>query len=274
MFWVMHSKWIAPQNLGISNSEHKILSSLSRCRLSLRSLPPPTCGVGGHGPARRGGGQGCCPAQELPSAVAPLSRLAFGGGDGHGELVSGGHGGARPGGLGELDPGAATGELVPAMGELGPGGLGELDPGRHGGARSGHRGAPPRPAAAPRLAVGGGDGHGELGPGGLGELDIGVDMGELDPRAMGELNPGGLGELAFGGGDGVGRGRVALVVRTQRWALCGDAEGPSEDAYLGSASAPTQNGSWVCLLRWSVFCLPKTLCTTHFWVWVTLCVCC
>jgi len=113
---------------------------------------------------------------------------------------------------------------------------GELDPGRHGGAQ-------PRPAAAPRLAVGGGDGHGELGPGGLGELDLGTDMGELDPRAMGELNPGGLGELAFGGGDGVGRGRVALVVRTQRWALCGDAEGPSEDAYLGSPSAPTQNGS-------------------------------
>ena len=137
--------------------------------------------------------------------------------------------------------------------------MGELDPGRHGGAQ-------PRPAAAPRLAVDGGDGHGELGPGGLGELDLGTDMGEL--------NPGGLGELAFGGGDGVGRGRVALVVRTQRWALCGDVEGPSEDTYLGSASAPTQNGSWVCLLRWSVFCLPKTLCTTHFWVWLTLCVCC
>ena len=56
------------------------------------------------------------------------------------------------------------GELGPGgLGELGPGGMGELDPGRHGGAQ-------PRPAAAPRLAVDGGDGHGELGPGGLGEL--------------------------------------------------------------------------------------------------------
>jgi len=131
-----------------------------------------------------------------------------------------------------------------------------------------------RLAAATAMASSSPAAMGELDPSGLGELDLGVDMGELDPRAMGVLNPGGLGEPAFSGGDGVGRGRVALVVRTQRWALCGDAEGPSEHAYLGFASAPTQNGSWVCLLRWSVFCLPKTLCTTHFWVWVTLCVCC
>jgi hypothetical protein len=28
MFYVMHSKWVPPQNLGISNSERKILSSM------------------------------------------------------------------------------------------------------------------------------------------------------------------------------------------------------------------------------------------------------
>ena len=83
----MHSKWVAPQNLGISNSKRKIFFSLSHRRLSLRSLPPPpTCGAAA--PADKG------VARRMPSAVAPLSRLAFGGGDGHGELVSGGHGGA------------------------------------------------------------------------------------------------------------------------------------------------------------------------------------
>ncbi|XP_039855311.1 G protein-regulated inducer of neurite outgrowth 1-like [Panicum virgatum] len=179
-------------------------------------------GLGSSTPAAMG---------ELPaSRLAAATAMASSAPTAMGELDPSGLGELDPSGLGELDPGAAPGELGPAMGEL--------DPGRHGGAQ-------PRPAAAPCLAVGGGDGHGELGPGGLGELDLGTDMGELDPRAMGELNPDGLGELAFGGGDGVGRGRVALVVRTQWWALCGDAEGPSEDAYLGSASAPTQNGSWV-----------------------------
>ena len=112
-------------------------------------------------PDRHGGAQ--------PQPAAP-PRLAVGGGDGHGELGPGGHGGARP-----QRPGGAR----PRRG--------------HGGARPGHGGARPRPAAAPRLAVSGGDGHGELRPGGLGELDLGVDMGELDPHAMGELNPGGLG---------------------------------------------------------------------------------
>ena len=55
MFWVMHSKWIAPQNLGISNSERKILSNSGRAwacparrRRRTRALP-------GTGAAQRGG---------------------------------------------------------------------------------------------------------------------------------------------------------------------------------------------------------------------------
>jgi len=35
--------------------------------------------------------------------------------------------------------------------------------------------------------------------------------------------------------------------------LRGDAKGPSEDPFLGSTSAWTQNGLQVCLLRWSTF---------------------
>src|SRR6185503_11943711 len=132
----------------------------SHRRLSLRSLPPPpTCGAAA--PADKG------VARRMPSAVAPLSRLAFGGGDGHGELVSGGHGGARP--------------------RRG-----------HGGARPGHGGARPRRpgGARPRppwgssipagssLAVSGDDGHGELGGGGLEELDLGAAIGEARPRPL------------------------------------------------------------------------------------------
>jgi len=46
--------------------------------------------------------------------------------------------------------------------------------------------------------------------------------------------------------------------------LRGDAKGPSEDVFLGSTSAWTQNGLQVCLLHWSTFWLIKTLCAAHF----------
>ena len=55
-------------------------------------------------------------------------------------------------------------------------------------------------------------------------------------------------------------GSQALVLRFMRWALCGDAEEPSKDVFLGSALALTQNRSWVWLLCWSTFCPAKTLC--------------
>jgi len=157
---------------------------------------------------------------------------------------------SSPAAMGELDPGAATGELGPAMGELGPGGLGELDPGA-----MGELGPAPWGSSTPaamgelntgRLAVSGDDGHGELGPGGLGELggggqeelDLGAAMEGARPRRpggaatartssapaawrsstlarpWGELDPGRHGgaqprpaaapRLAVGGGDGHG----------------------------------------------------------------------
>ena len=146
-------------------------------------------------------------------------RLAVSGDDGHGELGPGGLGELGGGGQEELDLGAAMegarprrlGGAATARTSSAPAAWrsstlarpwGELDPGRHGGAQ-------PRPAAAPRLEVGGDDGHGELGPGGLGELDLGADMGELDPGAMGELNPGGLGERRRRG-----RATAAAAART------------------------------------------------------------
>ena len=45
-------------------------------------------------------------------------------------------------------------------------------------------------------------------------------------------------------------------------------------AFLRRGWRPRQNAYPVCVFCWRRFAFPKSTVATHFWVWVTLCVCC
>ena len=210
----MHSKWVPSQNLGISNSERKILSSMGE-------LGPAPWGSSAwrHGGAR--------PRPPWGSSIPAASRSA---------ATTAMASSAPAAWASSVAAARRSSTLAQPWRELDPGGLGERR--RHGRAR------PRRPGGARPWR-----GHG----------------GSSTPAAMGELNP---------GRQQLPASRLAAATAMGELDPGLEERDGLEDAYLGSQWCATQNRSPVCILCWRTFFLPKILCITYLWVWVTICLLC